>query len=83
MAVDPTDPETFTEDDQGQATAADELDELNDLDEEVPQADAAEQHKELQQEKDERPTGIETGDANEADATEQARVVTLDEDDYR
>ncbi|MER6994173.1 hypothetical protein [Streptomyces sp. NPDC000410] len=77
MAVDPTDPETFTEDDQGPE------DELGELDEEVPEADAAEQHTELQQREDDPLTEIDREAANEADAAEQARVVTIDEDDYR
>ncbi|MFE7773846.1 hypothetical protein ACFU5O_08095 [Streptomyces sp. NPDC057445] len=83
MAVDPTDPETLTEDDQGQAVALEELAELVELDQEVPEADAAEQHTELRQQQDDPPTGIDIGAANEADAAEQARVVSLDEDDYR
>ncbi|WP_351226349.1 hypothetical protein [Streptomyces sp. NPDC002133] len=83
MAVDPTDPETFSEDDQGQGIAVDDLDELADLDQEVPEADAAEQHTELQQRKDEPLKRIGSNEANEADTAEQARVVALDEDDYR
>ncbi|MGW7368965.1 hypothetical protein ACWGI8_37460 [Streptomyces sp. NPDC054841] len=77
MAVDPTDPETFAEDDQGQSLTSDELDE------ETPEADAAEQHTELQQRRDDPLTTIHPDTANEADAAEQARVVALDEDDYR
>ncbi|MFE3324851.1 hypothetical protein [Streptomyces sp. NPDC059176] len=80
MAVDPTDPETFAEDDQGRSIVLEELDEL---DEETPEADAAEQHTELQQRSDEPLTRINPTAANEADAVEQARVVALDEDDYR
>ncbi|MGW1884125.1 hypothetical protein [Streptomyces sp. NPDC001970] len=80
MAVDPTDPETFSEDDQGQGIA---VDELAELDQEVPEADAAEQHTELQQRKDEPLKRIGSNEANEADTAEQARVVALDEDDYR
>ncbi|MFD7231736.1 hypothetical protein [Streptomyces sp. NPDC059881] len=80
MAVDPTDPETFAEDDQGRSIT---LDELEELDEETPEADAAEQHTELQQRGDEPLDRLEPGEANEADAAEQARVVELDEDDYR
>ncbi|WP_406273098.1 hypothetical protein OHT93_24830 [Streptomyces sp. NBC_00191] len=72
MPVDPTDPETFEEDDQAAA-----------LDEEVPEADAAEQLMDLQSEQDDQvsPNGLDS--ANVADAVEQARVVALDEDDYR
>ena len=32
---------------------------------------------------DEQPTDLDPGKANEADVAEQARVVDLDEDDYR
>ncbi|MEU2115662.1 hypothetical protein ACFWV1_07590 [Streptomyces sp. NPDC058700] len=71
MTVDPTEPDTFTEE------------EVDVLEEEVPEADAAEQHTELQPREDEPLTHVERDSANEADASEQARVVTLDEDDYR
>ncbi|MFJ8665005.1 hypothetical protein ACWDX6_17560 [Streptomyces sp. NPDC003027] len=71
MTVDPNEPDTFAEE------------EAVVLDEETPEADAAEQHTELQQREDEPPTHLEQESANEADASEQARVVTLDEDDYR
>ncbi|HZX37870.1 MAG TPA: hypothetical protein VFF37_05960 [Streptomyces sp.] len=74
MPVDPTDPETF-EDEEGLGDAA--------LDEEVPEADAAEQHTDIQPEHDDPLTDIDPETANEADAAEQARVVSLDEDDYR
>ncbi|GAA3824449.1 hypothetical protein [Streptomyces chiangmaiensis] len=73
MAVDPTDPETF-EDDESEAA---------ELDVEAPENDAAEQHAALAPERDERLTEEETLRANEADLVEQKRVVTLDEDDYR
>lgn len=53
------------------------------LDQEIPEADAAEQHTELQQREDEPVTHVERDSANEADSSEQARVVTQDEDDYR
>ncbi|RST14725.1 hypothetical protein E2C00_32165 [Streptomyces sp. WAC05374] len=75
MTVDPTDPETFERDDNGATTAA--------FDEETPEADAAEQHTELRQRTDEPLTRIDPAVANPADAAEQARVVDLDEDDYR
>ncbi|GAA3881201.1 hypothetical protein ACWDR2_16600 [Streptomyces sp. NPDC003631] len=73
MAVDPTDPETFEED---EAEAAE-------LDVEAPENDAAEQHKELDPEGDEPLTEEEILRANEADLVEQKRVVRIDEDDYR
>ncbi|MEV0963476.1 MULTISPECIES: hypothetical protein [unclassified Streptomyces] len=80
MAADPTDPDTFTEDDQ---EAPNEREELKGLDEETPEADAAEQHTEVRPVGDEPLTRIDPADANEADALEQARVVALDEEDYR
>ncbi|WP_434596150.1 hypothetical protein [Streptomyces sp. A5-4] len=73
MTVDPTDPETFEESDE----------EREDIGGETPEADAAEQHTELRQDRDDPLTGIDRDAANEADAVEQARVVALDEDDYR
>ncbi|MGW6565340.1 hypothetical protein [Streptomyces sp. NPDC054975] len=72
MTVDPTEPETFAEEEEEAV-----------LDEEVPEADAAEQRTELQQREDEPHTHVERDSANEADSSEQARVVALDEDDYR
>ncbi|OII63888.1 hypothetical protein BJP40_22425 [Streptomyces sp. CC53] len=75
MTVDPTDPETLTENGEEESAAG--------LDDEAPEADAAEQHTELRQHQDEPLTGIDPAAANEADAVEQRRVVALDEDDYR
>ncbi|MET7619455.1 hypothetical protein [Streptomyces sp. NPDC005408] len=72
MSVDPTDPEIFEADDQAAA-----------LDEEVPEADAAEQHTDVRPEHDDQVSPNDLDSANEADAVEQARVVALDEDDYR
>ncbi|MFC3575762.1 hypothetical protein ACFOZ0_21275 [Streptomyces yaanensis] len=73
MAVDPTDPETF-EDDETDAV---------ELDVEAPENDAAEQLAELAPERDEPLTEEDILRANEADLVEQKRVITLDEDDYR
>ncbi|TPQ16041.1 hypothetical protein [Streptomyces sporangiiformans] len=70
MTVDPTDPETLEESDAAE------------FDVEAPEADAAEQHADLSPHQDDLLTGSEN-DANEADRAEQARVVELDEDDYR
>ncbi|MCB5180808.1 hypothetical protein [Streptomyces antimicrobicus] len=71
MSVDPDEPETF-------------LDEVPDaLDAEAPEADAAEQHTELSPRGDDPLTGRESAEAADADAAEQARVVTLDEEEYR
>ena len=73
MAVDPTDPETFE---------TDETPETPD-DVEAPEVDAAEQHTDVAPNRDDPLTGVDPDRANEADLVEQARIVTLDEDDYR
>ncbi|MGX1851338.1 hypothetical protein OIU91_15200 [Streptomyces sp. NBC_01456] len=72
MRVDPTDPETFV--DESDAT---------DIDVEAPEADAAEQYADLAPQHDEPLTGLDPDEANEADRAEQARVVELNEDEYR
>ncbi|WP_369393058.1 hypothetical protein AB5J72_39965 [Streptomyces sp. CG1] len=72
MPVDPTDPDTFQEDDDAA-----------ELSEETPEADAAEQHTDVRQDRDDPLTRVDRDAAMEADAVEQARVVALDEDDYR
>ncbi|MFD9324122.1 hypothetical protein ACFWDQ_41945 [Streptomyces sp. NPDC060053] len=72
MAVDPTDPETFEEDDD-----------FGELDVEAPENDAAEQYKDVSPERDDSLEDVDPTRANEADLVEQARVVSLDEDDYR
>ncbi|MEU3658161.1 hypothetical protein AB0E77_00135 [Streptomyces sp. NPDC032940] len=73
MTVDPTDPETFDDEDQ----------EPQELDVEAPDADAAEQHADITPDRDDPLTDVEPDRANEADLAEQARVVSHDEDDYR
>ncbi|WP_327325918.1 hypothetical protein OG735_28125 [Streptomyces sp. NBC_01210] len=72
MSVDPTDPDTFDANDQEAV-----------LDEEVPEADAAEQLADVLPDDDDHVDIVDLDSANEADAAEQARVVALDEDDYR
>lgn len=72
--VDPNDPDAF--DEEGP-------DEVAEYDIEAPQEDAAEQHLELLQHRDEPLTGRELAEADPADAAEQRRVVEQDEDDYR
>ncbi|MFG2551716.1 hypothetical protein [Streptomyces sp. NPDC048581] len=74
MAVDPTDPETFADGD---------TEEAQEFDVEAPAADAAEQQADIRPDRDDRPTGANQDRANEADLIEQARVVSIDEDDYR
>lgn len=74
MTVDPTDPETFV---------ADDAEDARDIDVEAPEVDTAEQHTEVTPHDDDPLTGADPARANEADLIEQARVVSLDEDDYR
>ncbi|GGS91023.1 hypothetical protein [Streptomyces chromofuscus] len=74
MAVDPTDPETFVDE---------EIEEVQEFDVEAPPVDAAEQHTDIAQDRDDPLTGVEPDRGSEADLVEQARVVSLDEDDYR
>jgi len=71
MTVDPTDPETFEEEDPDA------------LDTEAPEADAAEQQADLTPHRDDPLTGGDPDNADEADRAEQARVVELNEDEYR
>lgn len=74
MAVDPTDPETFENGDEQEA---------KEFDVEAPEVDAAEQHTDVAPDRDDPLTGVNPDRANEADLVEQARIVSLDEDDYR
>ncbi|MGW7044859.1 hypothetical protein ACWGDT_19530 [Streptomyces avermitilis] len=73
MAIDPTDPETFEAEVDGDV----------ELDVEAPEGDAAEQLADIAPEEDDPLTDVNPDRANEADLMEQARVVSLDEDDYR
>ncbi|MFE2379601.1 hypothetical protein [Streptomyces sp. NPDC059398] len=50
---------------------------------EADPADSAEQRQDLTPQEDDPLTGIDPAKTNEADASEQARVVPVDEDDYR
>ncbi|UUU31060.1 hypothetical protein JIX56_14735 [Streptomyces sp. CA-210063] len=72
MAVDPSDPDTFVEEESV---------EIDDV--EAPEADAAEQRTDVAPDRDEPLTDANRDAANEADLAEQARVVSIDEDDYR
>ncbi|MCX5376024.1 hypothetical protein [Streptomyces sp. NBC_00091] len=71
MTVDPAEPDTFREKFR------------DDLADEAPEADAAEQLTDIQPQEDDPLVGLDAGEAPEADAAEQARVVPLDEEDYR
>lgn len=73
MAVDPTDPETFVDDTEG----------AEEFDVEAPEVDAAEQQADVAPDRDDPLTGVDPDRASEADLIEQARVVSIDEDDYR
>ncbi|MDK1345423.1 hypothetical protein QNO09_19395 [Streptomyces sp. 378] len=74
MAVDPTDPETFE---------AEDAQEAQEFDVEAPEVDAAEQQADITPTRDDPLTAVDPDRANEADLVEQARIVSLDEDDYR
>ncbi|MFD8571669.1 hypothetical protein [Streptomyces sp. NPDC057694] len=72
MTVDPSDPGTFSDN------------RPTEIGVEEPEADAAEQSTELTPGQDDVPAAVADPDsADEADRVEQARVVALDEDDYR
>ncbi|MGW2640296.1 hypothetical protein [Streptomyces sp. NPDC001348] len=75
MAYDPTDPETFEDREDGNG--------LTEIDVEAPEGDAAEQHADIAPAHDDPLADVDPDRANEADLVEQARVVSLDEDDYR
>ncbi|MEV8361040.1 hypothetical protein [Streptomyces niveus] len=84
MSADPSDPDIFPNDsDKEERRTEADSGELEELDEETPEADAAEQHTDVQPSEDDPPAPIDTAEADEADAAEQARIVSLDEDDYR
>ncbi|MFJ2257941.1 hypothetical protein ACIOKD_06250 [Streptomyces sp. NPDC087844] len=74
MTVDHTDPEAFEDTDDAGAT---------EIGAEAPEADAAEQRTDLAPRRDDRLTDADPDNASEGDLAEQARVVELDEDDYR
>ncbi|MFI9050376.1 hypothetical protein [Streptomyces sp. NPDC053427] len=72
MPADPTEPDTFEDEND-----------MTEFDVEAPEHDAAEQHAELSPQHDDPLTGVDPDTANEADVAEQARVVELNEDEYR
>ncbi|MFJ9864626.1 hypothetical protein [Streptomyces sp. NPDC101165] len=53
------------------------------IDVEAPEGDAVEQHADITPERDDPLTGVDPARGNEADLIEQARVVAIDEEDYR
>ncbi|MEU6123056.1 hypothetical protein [Streptomyces sp. NPDC047123] len=73
MSVDPTDPETFETETDGTAEPG----------VEAPEADTAEQQADLTPGHDDSLADADPAAASEGDLAEQARVVRLDEDDYR
>ncbi|WP_369201779.1 hypothetical protein [Streptomyces sp. PU-14G] len=80
MPLDPTDPEIF--DDTYADTAYEEEPEGTE-NPEATEADAAEQHADLLRQRDEPLAPSGSHEADPADAAEQARVVELNEDEYR
>ncbi|MFF1302613.1 hypothetical protein [Streptomyces sp. NPDC058307] len=83
MAYDPTDPEAFTDPEAITDPDAFQEDDAVELGVEAPEVDAAEQRTDIAPDRDDPLTGVDPARANEADLAEQARVVSLDEDDYR
>ncbi|MBU7599250.1 hypothetical protein JGS22_016925 [Streptomyces sp. P38-E01] len=77
MPVDPGNPDTF-EDAEGGIDRA-----PSSTGPEVPEADAAELRAEMLEESETPPPGPTLGEVDPADAAEQARTVTDEEDDYR
>ncbi|GHH21050.1 hypothetical protein [Streptomyces rubradiris] len=77
MAYDPTEPDAFEDIEELDAGAAAEFGV------EAPEGDAAEQHADIAPDRDDPLTGLDPAHGSEADLMEQARVVALDEDDYR
>lgn len=74
MAIDPTDPETFEDDDTREAP---------EFDVEAPENDAVEQQADVAGDRDDPLEDVDPAHGNEADLVEQHRVVSIDEDDYR
>ncbi|GGR55795.1 MULTISPECIES: hypothetical protein [Streptomyces] len=77
MAYDPTEPDAIEDIDELEAGTAAEFGV------EAPEGDAAEQHTDIAPDRDDPLTDLDPDRGNEADLMEQARVVALDEDDYR
>ncbi|MBW1598776.1 hypothetical protein [Streptomyces sp. JJ38] len=82
MPGDQTDPDTFEEivnDDKRRPAAEEPGTETP----EAPEADVAEQHTELVEPQEEALPGPTRDDVDPADAADQARVVEMNEDEYR
>ncbi|MFJ4522149.1 hypothetical protein ACIP4Y_14600 [Streptomyces sp. NPDC088810] len=77
MAYDPIEPDAIEDIDDLDAEA------VQERDVEAPEVDAAEQAADIAPERDDPLTGMDPDRGNVADLVEQARVVSLDEDDYR
>ncbi|MEV4336226.1 hypothetical protein [Streptomyces sp. NPDC049590] len=77
MAYDPTDPDVIEDLDELEAGT------VAEFGVEAPEVDAAEQQADIAPDRDDPLTGVDPDRGNEADLMEQARVVALDEDDYR
>ncbi|MEU7086255.1 hypothetical protein ACIG54_21490 [Streptomyces achromogenes] len=77
MAYDPTEPDAIEDIDELEADA------VAEFGVEAPEGDAAEQQADIAPDRDDPLTGLDPALGNEADLMEQARVVALDEDDYR
>lgn len=80
MTFDPTDPDSIENDTETIEAGTDE--ELSEVPAEAPEADTAEQHADVTPVSGSPGQG-DSYSADEADRAEQARVVELDEDDYR
>ncbi|MFF7367835.1 hypothetical protein [Streptomyces tricolor] len=77
MAYDPIEPDAIEDIEDLEADA------VQERDVEAPEVDAAEQRADIAPDRDDPLTGMDPDRANVADLVEQARVVALDEDDYR
>jgi hypothetical protein len=77
MSVDPTDPDAL----ENAYDAYEEEPESTEF--EAAEADAAEQQAELLRQRNEPMTGRGSDEVDPADAAEQARVVEVNEDEYR
>ncbi|MCS0605020.1 hypothetical protein NX794_27985 [Streptomyces sp. LP11] len=79
MAYDPTEPDAVDPDAIGEP----DTEAAPEIGVEAPEGDAAEQQTDIAPDRDDPLTDVDPDRANVADLVEQARVVSLDEDDYR